>query len=83
MVILYLSAYEATGDKNMIEKMIQAYQWYHGENDLGIPVYDEVTKTCNDGIEMEGINLNKGAESNLAYLLATMLVSPYRLAFKK
>jgi hypothetical protein len=76
MIVMYVNAYDATADEKMIDKMLQCYRWYLGENDLGIAIYDAATKTCNDGIEMTNINLNKGAESNLAFLYATLLVTP-------
>jgi len=68
MVILYESAWSANGNKENIDKLFRSYNWFFGKNDLDLPVYDECTKGCNDGIEEFNINRNQGAESTIAYL---------------
>jgi len=39
-----------------------------------VPLYDEETKGCCDGLHTDGINLNQGAESTLAYLISHLAV---------
>jgi hypothetical protein len=68
MVILYESAWSAKGDKENVDKLFRSYNWFYGRNDLDVPVYDECTKGCNDGIEEFNINRNQGAESTIAFL---------------
>jgi glycosyltransferase involved in cell wall biosynthesis len=42
--------------------------WFDGGNDLGAPVGDWQTGACCDGLQEAGLNLNRGAESTLAWL---------------
>ncbi len=77
MVILYESAFQATGKHEYIDRMINSFKWFLGYNDLDISVYDSDTKGCNDGIEEFNINRNQGAESTIAFLLSQNIVEPY------
>jgi hypothetical protein len=54
--------------------MYQSYLWFLGANDLNLSLYDSVTGGCADGLEPEGINLNQGAESTLAYWISHFTV---------
>ena len=47
-----------------------AFSWFVGRNDLGLELYDPVTGGCCDGLLPDRVNLNQGAESTLAFLLA-------------
>jgi len=42
--------------------------WFHGLNDAGVPLVDGDGGCC-DGINADGPNFNRGAESTLSYLL--------------
>jgi hypothetical protein len=77
MVLLYESAYKATKNPMFITKMMLSYQWFFGENDLNIGLYDAHSKGCNDGLEEMNVNINQGAESTLAFLLASLVVKDY------
>ena len=77
MVLLYESAYKATKNTLFITKMMLSYQWFFGENDLNIGLYDAHSKGCNDGLEEMNVNINQGAESTLAFLLASLVVKDY------
>lgn len=77
MVILYESAWETTGNKIFIEKLRLSFDWFLGKNDLDISLFDPETKGCYDGIEPLNINLNQGAESNIAYLLSWLTAEPF------
>jgi hypothetical protein len=70
MVGAALCAYEVTGDKRWLGEMQRAFDWFLGRNDLGRPLYDYTTGGCYDGLNPDGVNLNQGAESTLAFLLA-------------
>ena len=65
------AAYEMTGEAIWLSQAQLAYGWFTGANDRGIAVGDTLTGTCHDGINARGINLNEGAESVLAFQLAT------------
>lgn len=77
MVLLYESAYQATKKSSYIQKMQQSYRWFFGENDLNIGLYDPQSKGCNDGLEEMNVNINQGAESTLAFLMASMVAEEY------
>ena len=64
------AAYRATRDPAWIGEATRAYRWFVGYNDLGVPVWDESTAGCRDGLGHSGVNENQGAESTLAWLNA-------------
>lgn len=68
------AAYDLTGDPSWLTQAIQAYDWFSGANDRGIAVADPVSGTSHDGITPQGLNLNEGAESVLAYQHATIAI---------
>ena len=74
MVLMYLQAYQTTHQPEFIEKMFASYQWFLGENILRLPLYDQETKGCCDGLQQTAINRNQGAESTLAYLISHLTV---------
>ncbi|MFZ0013872.1 MAG: glycosyltransferase [Acidimicrobiia bacterium] len=45
-----------------------AAEWFQGENDTGIALYDPHTGGGYDGLHVDGVNQNQGAESTLAAL---------------
>jgi len=71
-ILMLKAAYEATKDKKFLSLQKKAFNWFLGENDLGIPLYDSATKGCGDGLGAEGISLNEGAESTLSFLLGLL-----------
>lgn len=74
MVLLYREVYEDTGQMHFKNIMLQSFRWFLGENVLGIPLYDEETKGCQDGLQRDGVNQNQGAESTLAFWIAYLAV---------
>lgn len=72
-----LDAYRATSDFCWYEQAQRAFDWFMGWNDLGLELYAPVTGGCHDGLHVDRINRNQGAESTLAFLisLAEMRVS--------
>jgi len=65
-----VAAYRATADTAWIGEATRAYRWFVGYNDLGVPLYDESTGGCRDGLDHSSANENQGAESTLAWLHA-------------
>ena len=45
-----------------------AFNWFLGDNDLQLPLYDPVTGGCRDGLHPDRANENQGAESTLSIL---------------
>ncbi|WP_080239311.1 glycosyltransferase family 4 protein [Spirosoma rigui] len=65
-----LAALEMTGDMEWHRIAIRVFKWFTGLNDLGLPLYDQQTGGCRDGLHIDRVNKNQGAESTLSYLLA-------------
>jgi glycosyltransferase involved in cell wall biosynthesis len=53
-------------------KMESAFSWFQGNNHLNQIVYNPCTGGCYDGIELNNVNLNQGAESTVSYLMARL-----------
>ena len=64
------AAYQATGDDKWRRVAGQAFAWFFGDNDAGMPLADASDGSCFDGLMATGINRNQGAESILALHLA-------------
>jgi len=64
------AAFAATKDAAWIAQARTAYAWFHGANDGGVALADPASGECYDGLTRTGPNLNRGAESVLAYQLA-------------
>jgi glycosyltransferase involved in cell wall biosynthesis len=65
-----LDAYRTTGDDRWRKEAWSAFNWFLGNNDLQIALYDPTTGGCRDGLHPERVNENQGAESTLAFLMA-------------
>lgn len=72
-----LAAFDITGDEYWHRTAIRVFKWFTGLNDLGLPIYDQQTGGCHDGLHIDRVNQNQGAESTLSYLLA--LAELYRV----
>jgi hypothetical protein len=46
--------------------------WFLGDNDLQIALYDPATGGCRDGLHPDRANENQGAESTLSFLMALL-----------
>lgn len=75
MVLFYKQAYRITSDEIYLSKMYTCYQWFLGNNDLKLPLYDSSTGGCADGLHIKEVNQNQGAESTLAYWISHMIVA--------
>ena len=65
-----LEAYRATADPWWYEQAQRAFDWFIGWNDLGLELYSAETGGCRDGLHVDRVNRNEGAESTLAFLLS-------------
>jgi glycosyltransferase involved in cell wall biosynthesis len=70
MISACLEAYRITNDRRWYREAQCAFEWFLGRNDLGLPLYDPATGGCRDGLHVDRLNQNQGAESTLAFLLA-------------
>ena len=64
------AAFAATGDQTWLRHAEVAYRWFLGGNDRGEVLADLASGRCRDGVTPQGVNLNCGAESILAFQLA-------------
>jgi len=65
-----LETYTFTHEARWLEEAQHVFRWFLGKNDLRVPLYDEVTGGCRDGLHPDRVNENQGAESTLSFLLA-------------
>lgn len=70
MVSACLEAYRATADSWWYEQAQRAFDWFIGWNDLGLDLYSPENGGCRDGLHVDRVNGNQGAESTLAFLLS-------------
>jgi glycosyltransferase involved in cell wall biosynthesis len=67
-----LQAYRATGKGRWRKAAWTAFNWFLGDNDLQIALYDPTTGGCRDGLHPDRANENQGAESTLSFLMALL-----------
>jgi len=67
-----LQAYLATGRGRWRKDAWSAFNWFLGDNDLQIALYDPDTGGCRDGLHPDRANENQGAESTLSFLMALL-----------
>ena len=67
-----LQAYRVTGDNRWRTEAWSAFNWFLGDNDLQLPLYDSSTGGCRDGLHPDRANENQGAESTLSFLMALL-----------
>ena len=67
-----LEAYRITGDSRWRTEAWAAFNWFLGDNDLQLPLYDSVSGGCRDGLHPDRANENQGAESTLSFLMALL-----------
>ena len=65
-----VEAWSATQDRFWLDEAWRAFSWFLGGNDLHLTLYDARSGGCFDGLRDDSVNLNQGAESTLAFLLA-------------
>jgi len=67
-----LQANRATGQSKWRKEAWSAFNWFLGDNDLQIALYDPTTGGCRDGLHPDRVNENQGAESTLSFLMALL-----------
>jgi hypothetical protein len=65
-----LAAWRMTSDPRWSSAANQAFAWFLGSNDLGLPLVDPATGSCRDGLHPDRRNENRGGESVVSYLLS-------------
>ena len=72
IVAACLEARRVTGDTAWGEHARRAFNWFLGQNDLHLSLYDATTGGCRDGLHADRANENQGAESTVSFLLALL-----------
>ncbi|TDA68665.1 MAG: glycosyltransferase [Clostridia bacterium] len=80
LVQAYTVAHHVTGQRQYRHLAETAFNWFLGQNIQGLPLYDETTGGCCDGLQANGVNPNQGAESLLAYLLSRLAMEAWQQA---
>jgi hypothetical protein len=71
-VLAFRAAYDATGDRRYMTRMRESFEWFLGANRLGLPLYDFSTAGCHDGLGVDAVNENQGAESVVSFLFSLL-----------
>jgi glycosyltransferase involved in cell wall biosynthesis len=71
-VLAFRAAYDATGDRRYMTRMRESFEWFLGANRLGLSLYDFSTAGCYDGLGVNAVNDNQGAESAVSFLIALL-----------
>ena len=61
-------AFDITAEPEWRGVVASAWAWFEGDNDSGTAMFDALTGAGFDGLESDGRNENRGAESTLAAL---------------
>jgi hypothetical protein len=72
--------YDSFNNKEYLDKMQTAFNWFLGKNRLHQIIYNPCTGGCYDGLEETHVNLNQGAESTVSYLMARLTIEKYQNA---
>ncbi len=72
MVAACAEAHACTGDDEWVQLASTCFNWYLGNNDQRIKLYDHTGGGCRDGLHCNGVNENRGAESTLSYVLSLL-----------
>ena len=71
----YILAYRLTREKKYVDFARYAFEYFLGRNRLIAVMYDYATGAVYDGLSIEGMSLNQGAEPIVCYLMALGAIS--------
>lgn len=75
MIAASQAALVASGNARWRATGLAAYRWFLGANDLQLALAQPQSGECFDGLTPRGVNRNQGAESVLAFQLATYIMN--------
>jgi len=70
MALMYIDAYNVTGNEKYRERALACDDWFYGKNSKGVSLYDESSGGCSDAITDYGVNSNEGAESLISIIIS-------------
>lgn len=76
-IMTLAKCYDVFEEKEFLDKLFLAFNWFLGENRLNQIIYNPCTGGCYDGLEEYNVNMNQGAESTVSYLMARLTVEKY------
>jgi len=68
-----MRAAAVSGDDTWLTGVEMSVAWFLGDNDANVPLLDERTGGCSDGLTSAGRSRNQGAESTLAMIAVLQL----------
>lgn len=68
------AGFRVTRDRHYPAIAAACREWFFGRNDCGAVLADPTDGSCCDGLTPDGPNVNRGAESTIAYLLTEAVV---------
>ncbi len=74
MISACFEAYECTKSEEWDQLASTCFNWYLGKNAQQIKLYDHASGGCRDGLQIDGVNENQGAESTLSYILSLLTI---------
>lgn len=74
MILALTTAYNLTHQESYRHLTEICFSWFLGNNSLQLPLYNESSGGCYDGLHPDRVNLNQGAESLVSYLLSRLAV---------
>jgi glycosyltransferase involved in cell wall biosynthesis len=78
MVDACVEAFDISRDEDWITYAYRCLNWYQGDNEVNISLYDHATGGCRDGLQEHSVNENQGAESTLCWLMALLTIYKHR-----
>ncbi len=67
-----LEAFRVTRDRKWLDRAHHCYDWFLGDNDLHVPLYDPTTGGCHDALQPHGVSESQSAEATCAHLLSLL-----------
>ncbi|HEX5005871.1 MAG TPA: glycosyltransferase family 4 protein, partial [Hyphomonadaceae bacterium] len=72
-----LAAWRVTKDPRRAKAAREVFMWFGGDNDHALALADPQDGGCYDALTADGVNRNQGAESILAYHLASAAIRDF------
>lgn len=73
-----IDGFYATNDKNYLPLADTGFEWFLGKNSRNVVMYCMETAGCFDGLNIDRVNMNQGAESSISYLLARLKMEEFK-----
>lgn len=67
-----IATWRVTGDSDWRDAALRVFSWFSGNNDLGVPLIDDETGGCLDGLHADRANQNRGGESVICLLISSV-----------